>query len=140
MLKQEMSYFLSEYDALMYGGNPITQVRAALHYAHSAIVAVPCCIHHTYLRSACTDGLPAWALHQQINSVFNHPVPASTFASASFANEFFRAKRCFRNDQSACFQEGSEYYEVTHNGLDVMVRRMISEMTLLSQDADEDVR
>ncbi|PNW74156.1 hypothetical protein CHLRE_13g587550v5 [Chlamydomonas reinhardtii] len=100
MLKQEMSYFLSEYDALMYGGNPITQ----------------------------------------INSVFNHPVPASTFASASFANEFFRAKRCFRNDQSACFQEGSEYYEVTHNGLDVMVRRMISEMTLLSQDADEDVR
>ncbi|KAG2443224.1 hypothetical protein HYH02_009297 [Chlamydomonas schloesseri] len=100
MLKQEMTYFESEYDALMYGGTPITQQ----------------------------------------NSVFNHPVPASTFASASFANEFFRAKRCFRYDQSACFKEGHQYYEVTHNGLDVMVRRMMAEMTLLSEDADQDVR
>ena len=29
--------------------------------------------------------------------------------------------------------------QVTHNGLDVMVRRMISEMRLLTEDADEDV-
>ncbi|KAG2443454.1 hypothetical protein HXX76_001811 [Chlamydomonas incerta] len=99
MLKQEMSYFESEYDALMYGGTPITQM----------------------------------------NSVFNHPVPASTFASASFANEFFRAKRCFRYEQSSCFQVGHQFYEVTHNGLDVMVRRMMSEMTLLSEDADQDI-
>ncbi|KAG2497227.1 hypothetical protein HYH03_004816 [Edaphochlamys debaryana] len=98
-LKQELSYFASEYDALMYGGTPVTQA----------------------------------------NSVFNHPVPASTFASASFATEFFRAKRCFRYDQNACFEPGHVYYEVTRNGLDVMVRRMLAEMTLLSEDDDADV-
>nr|ACF39778.1 PAS domain sensory protein FXL1 [Chlamydomonas reinhardtii] len=99
LLKTELNNFNSEYNALMYGGTPITQVDA----------------------------------------IFNHPVPASTFASASFATGFFRAKRCFRYDQSACFQEGHQYYEVTHNGLDVMVRRMLAEMTLLVEDADEDV-
>ncbi|KAG2443202.1 hypothetical protein HYH02_009279 [Chlamydomonas schloesseri] len=99
LLKSELDNFESEYNALMYGGTPITQV----------------------------------------NAIFNHPVPASTFASASFATEFFRAKRCFRYEQSACFKEGHQYYEVTHNGLDVMVRRMLAEMTLLSEDADQDV-
>lgn len=29
--------------------------------------------------------------------------------------------------------------QVTHNGLDVMCRRMISEMHLLTQDSDQDV-
>ncbi|KAG2443203.1 hypothetical protein HYH02_009280 [Chlamydomonas schloesseri] len=99
MLKKEMTYFESEYDALMYGGTPITQA----------------------------------------NSVFQRPVPASAFASNSFANEFFRAKRCFRLDQEGCAEPGDEYYEVTHNGLDVMVRRMISEMNLLAEDDDLDV-
>ncbi|KAG2497251.1 hypothetical protein HYH03_004835 [Edaphochlamys debaryana] len=99
MLKQELVYFESEYDALMYGGTPVTQA----------------------------------------NSVFDHPVPASTFASASFATEFFRAKRCFRYEQESCFPEGHVYYEVSRNGLDVMVRRMLAEMTLLSEDDDADV-
>ncbi|KAG2441028.1 hypothetical protein HXX76_003881 [Chlamydomonas incerta] len=98
-LVQELAYFESEYNSLMYGGTPITQVDA----------------------------------------VFNKPVPASTFASASFASEFFRAKRCFRYEQDTCFQPGDQYYEVTHNGLDVMCRRMIAEMHLLTQDADQDV-
>ncbi|KAG2450421.1 hypothetical protein HYH02_004923 [Chlamydomonas schloesseri] len=98
-LVRELSYFESEYNSLMYGGTPITQV----------------------------------------NTVFNKPVPASTFASASFASEFFRDKRCFRYEQETCFQPGDQYYEVTHNGLDVMCRRMISEMQLLTQDADQDV-
>ncbi|KAG2443479.1 hypothetical protein HXX76_001832 [Chlamydomonas incerta] len=75
----------------------------------------------------------------QANSVFQKPVPASTFASNSFANEFFRAKRCFRYDGEGCAQPGDEYYEVTHNGLDVMVRRMMSEMNLLADDDDRDV-
>ncbi|KAG2443480.1 hypothetical protein HXX76_001833 [Chlamydomonas incerta] len=99
LLKQELDNFESEYNALMYGGTPITQVDA----------------------------------------VFDHPVPASTFASASFATEFFRAKRCFRYDLNACFKEGHQYYEVTHNGLDVMVRRMLAEMNLLAEDDDKDV-
>ncbi|KAG2497903.1 hypothetical protein HYH03_004168 [Edaphochlamys debaryana] len=100
MLAKEISLFESEYQALLYGGTPITLA----------------------------------------GSVFNHPVPASTFESSAFALEFFRHQRCFRFDQSACFKPGDEYYEVTHHGLDVMVRRMLTEMTLLSQDDDKDVR
>eukprot|EP00198_Chlamydomonas_reinhardtii_P011685 XP_001701022.1 predicted protein [Chlamydomonas reinhardtii] len=102
-LVRELSYFESEYNSLMYGGTPITQVRTA------------------------------------VNAIFNKPVPASTFASASFASEFFREKRCFRYEQDTCFKPGDQYYEVTHNGLDVMCRRMISEMHLLTQDSDQDV-
>ncbi|GIL75466.1 hypothetical protein Vretifemale_5250, partial [Volvox reticuliferus] len=99
MLRTELRYFESEYDALMYGGIPITQ----------------------------------------LDSVFKHSVPASTFASTSFAYEFFRNKRCFRYDQEECLHTGDEYFEVTHNGLDVMVRRMLAEMNLLVADADEDI-
>ncbi|EFJ46271.1 hypothetical protein VOLCADRAFT_93382 [Volvox carteri f. nagariensis] len=75
----------------------------------------------------------------QVNSVFTHAVPPSTFASSAFAEAFFKTKRCFRFNQSLCAKVGSPYYEVTHNGLDVMVRRMIMEMELLISDADEDV-
>ncbi|KAG2434419.1 hypothetical protein HYH02_012249 [Chlamydomonas schloesseri] len=78
MLATELRYFESEYNALMYGGTPITQTSA----------------------------------------VFNHPVPPSTFFSSAFATEFFRAKRCFRYDQTTCLKPGDQYYEVTHNGLD----------------------
>ncbi|GLI61938.1 hypothetical protein VaNZ11_004468 [Volvox africanus] len=99
MLRTELRYFESEYDALMYGGIPITQM----------------------------------------DSVFKHSVPASTFASTSFASEFFRSKRCFQYDQGGCLRPDDEYYEVTHNGLDVMVRRMLAEMNLLVADADEDI-
>ncbi|GIM04910.1 hypothetical protein Vretimale_9369 [Volvox reticuliferus] len=71
-------------------------------------------------------------------STFRRVVPAGTFASSSFSQAFFRNKACFRYDQSTCFPPGHEYYEVTHNGLDVMVRRMLSEMNLLALDTDSD--
>ncbi|GLI70439.1 hypothetical protein VaNZ11_015349 [Volvox africanus] len=100
MLNTEVRLFISEYDALMYGGTAVSQA----------------------------------------NSVFTHAVPPSTFASASFADAFFRTKRCFRYNQSLCAQPGSPYYEVTHNGLDAMVRRMITEMELLISDDDQDVK
>ncbi|GFR51631.1 hypothetical protein Agub_g13986 [Astrephomene gubernaculifera] len=74
----------------------------------------------------------------QNGSVFTHPVPSSTFESSSFSSNFFKEQRCFRWDQSQCYTEGSPYYEVTHHGLDVMMRRTISEMSLLVQDADAD--
>ncbi|GIL74348.1 hypothetical protein Vretifemale_4277, partial [Volvox reticuliferus] len=100
MLRTEVRLFISEYDALMYGGTAVSQA----------------------------------------NSIFTHAVPASTFASAAFADAFFRTKRCFRYNQSLCAQPGSPYYEVTHNGLDAMVRRMITEMELLISDEDQDVK
>ncbi|KXZ42958.1 hypothetical protein GPECTOR_109g201 [Gonium pectorale] len=69
---------------------------------------------------------------------FQRTVPAGTFASSAFASAFFKSKGCFRYEQEDCFTQGHEYYEVTHHGLDVMVRRMIAEMRLLTFDADED--
>ncbi|GFR42355.1 hypothetical protein Agub_g3050, partial [Astrephomene gubernaculifera] len=74
----------------------------------------------------------------QSNNSFHEEVPASTFQSAAFAQEFFKQKACFRWDPSLCFAQGHKYYAVTHNGLDVMVRRVIQEATLLSLDPDSD--
>ncbi|GIL69029.1 hypothetical protein Vretifemale_13, partial [Volvox reticuliferus] len=74
----------------------------------------------------------------QAGKVFQKPVPASTFESSSFSNNFFRQERCFRWDQSKCYTPDSPYYEVTHHGLDVMLRRIISEMQLLAADDDND--
>ncbi|GFR46157.1 hypothetical protein Agub_g7684 [Astrephomene gubernaculifera] len=73
-----------------------------------------------------------------VNGTFRHEVPAGTFASSSFAQAFFRAKGCMRADPTGCFKPGHRYYEVTHNGIDTMVRRMITEMRLLTDDADAD--
>ncbi|GLI66740.1 hypothetical protein VaNZ11_010687 [Volvox africanus] len=72
----------------------------------------------------------------QEGSVFQKPVPASTFESSSFAENFFRQERCFRWDQSQCYTPDSPYYEMTHHGLDAMMRRVISELELLVADDD----
>ncbi|KAG2493141.1 hypothetical protein HYH03_008565 [Edaphochlamys debaryana] len=80
-------------------------------------------------------GLPT----SMADSTFQREVPAGTFASATFARSFFKLKECMRYDTSTCLQPGHVFYEATHNGLDAMVRRMISEMRLLSLDADQDV-
>ncbi|KAG2445381.1 hypothetical protein HXX76_000003 [Chlamydomonas incerta] len=98
MLVHELDLFQSEYDALMYGGLPVSM----------------------------------------IGTRFQHPAPAGTFASTAFALKFFRTKGCLRYDASTCFQPGDQYYDVTHNGLDTLVRRMMSEMRLLTQDTDAD--
>ncbi|KAG2429714.1 hypothetical protein HYH02_013971 [Chlamydomonas schloesseri] len=75
----------------------------------------------------------------QAGSVFTKPVPASTFASSSFSANFFRENKCFRWDASKCYAPGSPYYEITHHGLDPMMRRIISEMQLLAADDDDAV-
>ncbi|KAG2447634.1 hypothetical protein HYH02_007552 [Chlamydomonas schloesseri] len=74
----------------------------------------------------------------QVNT--SHPIvsPASTFASSMFSNSFFRTKKCFRWDPKNCLATTSPYYTVSRNGLDGMVRRVITEMTLLSLDDDRD--
>ncbi|GIL60940.1 hypothetical protein Vafri_15743 [Volvox africanus] len=74
----------------------------------------------------------------QEGSVFQQAVPASTFESSSFAENFFRQERCFRWDQSQCYTPDNPYYEMTHHGLDSMMRRVISELELLAADDDAD--
>lgn len=32
-------------------------------------------------------------------------------------------RSCLREDPSGCYPEGSEYYDITHNGLDAMITR-----------------
>ncbi|KAG2429691.1 hypothetical protein HYH02_013949 [Chlamydomonas schloesseri] len=78
------------------------------------------------------------AASQVAQGIFLHPVPASTFESASFAYNFFREEKCFRWDPSKCYSPESPYYELTHHGLDPMVRRIITEMQLLVADDDSD--
>ncbi|KAG2482499.1 hypothetical protein HYH03_018574 [Edaphochlamys debaryana] len=80
-------------------------------------------------------GFPA----SMLDSTFQQEVPAGTFQSSEFAQNFFRLKACMRYEKELCLQPGHEYYEATHNGLDVMVRRTITELRLLYLDADEDV-
>ncbi|KAG2482503.1 hypothetical protein HYH03_018578 [Edaphochlamys debaryana] len=80
-------------------------------------------------------GFPA----SMLDSTFQQQVPAGTFQSPEFAQNFFKLKECMRYEKQLCLQPGHEYYEATHNGLDAMVRRTITEFRLLYLDADEDV-
>lgn len=74
----------------------------------------------------------------QEGALFTHPVEAASFSSSDFADLFFKAEGCMRTDGSACATPDSQYYEVTHHGLDVMMRRVLAEMTLLTKDAPAD--
>lgn len=44
-----------------------------------------------------------------------------------------------RADQSTCYNESSPWYEATHHGLDSMMQRIISELTLMTKDTDADL-
>lgn len=65
---------------------------------------------------------------------FQASSPAAAFASSVFSKMFFTDTRCFRSDQSSCALPNSTWYEATHRGLDIMMRRVIADMTLLSQE------
>lgn len=41
-----------------------------------------------------------------------------------------------RVDQSTCYNESSPWYEATHHGLDSMMQRIISELTLMTKDTN----
>lgn len=45
-----------------------------------------------------------------------------------------------RADQSTCYDESSPWYEATHHGLDSMMQRIISELTLMTKDSDADLK
>mmetsp|Transcript_27632 Transcript_27632/g.60501 ORF Transcript_27632/g.60501 Transcript_27632/m.60501 type:complete len:2143 (+) Transcript_27632:192-6620(+) len=75
----------------------------------------------------------------QQDSVYQEAAPASAFESSTFSYNFFKSKECMRWDKSTCFDQSSEYYEVTHNGLDTMFRRVVSELTLMTQDNNTDI-
>jgi hypothetical protein len=47
----------------------------------------------------------------------------------------FLTQSCLRQDQAQCAADSSRYYEATHNGLDAMVRRFVSEASLLARDS-----
>ncbi|GBF95600.1 hypothetical protein Rsub_08582 [Raphidocelis subcapitata] len=53
---------------------------------------------------------------------FNTEAPAGVFSSQAVANLFFKTTSCLRDDKTACFKPGHEYYEHTHSGLDIMIQ------------------
>mmetsp|Transcript_19977 Transcript_19977/g.43523 ORF Transcript_19977/g.43523 Transcript_19977/m.43523 type:complete len:1516 (-) Transcript_19977:1907-6454(-) len=75
----------------------------------------------------------------QEGAVFTYPMDSAAFANSEFSDYFFKFKGCTRFDQSKCYKEDSRWHEVTHNGIDVMMRRIISEMSLLALDNVTDV-
>lgn len=72
-------------------------------------------------------------------TVFELEAPAIAFESQQFKSNFFQEKKCFRADKSKCLQPGHPFYEASQNGLDAMMRRMISELRLLVADNNSDV-
>jgi len=75
----------------------------------------------------------------QEGSAFLHETPPAAFISKDFSNNFFRDKDCFRWNTSDCLTAGHRFYEVSHNGLDAMLRRAITEMSLLASDDNADI-
>lgn len=55
-----------------------------------------------------------------INAILpNSSVAPGTFSSSTLANMFFGEGVCFRANQSACYQPGSQYYQVPSGGGDL---------------------
>lgn len=77
------------------------------------------------------------AIATQADVSFDRNAPAGAFANKEFAHLFFKTTRCLRQDQTGCFKPGTQYYEITHTGLDAMVTRFIEEMTLFSKLPDD---
>ena len=51
----------------------------------------------------------------------------------------FTGTYCRRLNQESCFAEGTEWWSVTHHGIDPMVQRLTKEAELLALDAPEDI-
>lgn len=54
---------------------------------------------------------------------FDLQAPAAAFSDDRIATIFFRTTACLRHDQSMCYPQGSPWYDISHAGLDVMMRR-----------------
>jgi hypothetical protein len=147
----ELGLLRREYETLLYGGRVLTLVGGGgrLDQQHSSEQwyshpYMPCvynlcippgrdmlegymAIHwassvHTLL---CADlavaGTGAGCPQAEVS--FDFIAPAGAFASADFANLFFKTTQCLRFDLSTCFTQDSKYYDVTHHGLDAIMSR-----------------
>lgn len=72
-------------------------------------------------------------------SPFHEETPAAAFVSSQFSDMFFKNKDCLRWEQDTCLKPGHRFYEVSRSGLDAMMRRTITEMSLLTYDAPQDM-
>lgn len=48
-------------------------------------------------------------------------------------------RSCLRQDQATCLPASSPFYEITHNGLDPIIRRFVLETFLLARDVPEEL-
>ncbi|KXZ48338.1 hypothetical protein GPECTOR_28g744 [Gonium pectorale] len=63
----------------------------------------------------------------------------SLFAKQRHADLLFGARTCFRDEASTCFSQNDRFYEVSRHAIDPMMRRLMSEATLMGLDAIADV-
>lgn len=75
----------------------------------------------------------------QTGTSFTESSPASAFTSPKLSALFFSATQCFRKNATTCAPANSTWYEITHRGLDAMMRRILADMTLLSNDNNTDL-
>eukprot|EP00775_Hariotina_reticulata_P003515 gene3515-3785_t len=66
----------------------------------------------------------------------NDLAPAAAFSNQGFSSIFFKTRGCLRLDKSACYGPGSQWFGITHSGLDAMMMRYLEEMTTFSNLPD----
>ncbi|WIA14495.1 hypothetical protein OEZ85_003017 [Tetradesmus obliquus] len=72
-----------------------------------------------------------------VNATFDPVAPAAALSNGDVADTFFKTNRCLRKDQSTCFKPGSEYYSVTHSGIDAMMNAYIDKMEIFANLPDD---
>eukprot|EP00879_Flechtneria_rotunda_P022137 GHRR01023358.1.p1 GENE.GHRR01023358.1~~GHRR01023358.1.p1 ORF type:complete len:763 (+),score=195.35 GHRR01023358.1:255-2291(+) len=55
---------------------------------------------------------------------------AGVFEDPRIADIFFKTTNCLRLDQSTCWQQGSDWYDITHAGIDAMMQRILNDMAI----------
>eukprot|EP00775_Hariotina_reticulata_P009651 gene9651-9811_t len=75
--------------------------------------------------------------HEAPGLTYSEKTPAAVFSNELFSNIFFKTSKCLRKDQSTCYPPGSEWYDITHTGLDAQLIRYIEEATVMVNLPDD---
>uniref|UniRef100_A0A383VUJ6 PAS domain-containing protein n=1 Tax=Tetradesmus obliquus TaxID=3088 RepID=A0A383VUJ6_TETOB len=76
-------------------------------------------------------------LAADVQVTFDPVAPAAALTNADVADAFFKTTRCLRKDQSTCYPPDSEWYTITHSGIDAMMNRFLDNMEIFVNLPDE---
>eukprot|EP00775_Hariotina_reticulata_P001355 gene1355-1696_t len=74
--------------------------------------------------------------HLASGTSYDDHAPAAAFSNQGFSNIFFKTRTCLRLDKSTCYTPESQWYGITHSGLDAMMMRYLEEMTTFANLPD----